>query len=120
MTTTSLPKGNERPARRDAPLHLFKVGQMVRVKSGFMITTAKAANTYRVTATLPPRQDLPQYRIRNDDELHERVVTQDNLEPVDMSEADANATLIEITFGKGRATESKPPQDQKVDPKNDV
>ena len=119
MTTTGLQKGNERPARREAPSHLFEVGQAVRLKSGFMISTAKAANTYRVTATLPPRGDLPQYRIRNDDELHERVVTQDNLEPVDMSGAHANAALIEFTFGKPRGTDTQQPQDQKADPEKD-
>jgi hypothetical protein len=119
MTTTGSQKGNERPVRRDAPSHLFAVGQAVRLKSGFMIATAKAANTYRVTATLPPRGDLPQYRIRNDDELHERVVTQDNLEPVDMSEARANAALIELTFGKNRGTEKQPLPGPKADPEQD-
>jgi hypothetical protein len=116
MTTTGLQKGNERSVRRDTPTHLFAVGQAVRLKAGFMISTAKAANTYRVTATLPPRGDLPQYRIRNDDELHERVVTQDNLEPVDMSEARANAALIELTFGKNPETEKQLSLGQKADP----
>ena len=115
MTTTGQ-KGNERPARRDAPSHLFAVGQAVRLKGGYMVSTAKAANIYRVTATLPPRGDLLQYRIRNDDELHERVVTQDNLEPVDMSEARANAALIELTFGKNRGTEKQEGLGQKADP----
>jgi hypothetical protein len=59
MTTTGSQKGNERPVRRDAPSHLFAVGQAVRLKSGFMIATAKAANTYRVTATLPQGEICP-------------------------------------------------------------
>lgn len=119
MTTTGFHKSSVRPVRRDAPTHLFAVGQGVRLKGGYMLSTAKAANVYRITATLPPRGDLLQYRIRNDDELHERVVTQDNLEPVDMSASDANAALIELTFGNKRGTEKQQGPDQKADPASD-
>jgi hypothetical protein len=52
------------------------------------------------TGTLPPSGGSPQYRIRNDHEHHERVTTQDRLEPVRISSADEGATLIEKTFGK--------------------
>ena len=54
---------------------------------------------YHITGTLPPSGGSPQYRIRNDDEHHERVTTQDRLEPVRMSSADEGAMLIERTFG---------------------
>jgi hypothetical protein len=56
---------------------------------------------YRITATLPPRGNSLQYRIRNNDERHERVATQDSLEAVDMSQSGNGATLIERTFGHG-------------------
>jgi hypothetical protein len=59
------------------------------------------ADIYRITGTLPGRGDSLQYRIRNDDERHERVTTQDNLEAVDMSQSGNGATLIERTFGHG-------------------
>jgi hypothetical protein len=112
--TTGFHKGSERPVRRDAPTHL-----LVRLRGGYMLSTAKAANIYRITATLPPRGDLLQYRIRNEDELHERVVTQDNLEPVDMSASDANAALIELTFGNKRGSEKQEEPSQEADPKSD-
>jgi hypothetical protein len=55
---------------------------------------------------MPPNADSPQYRIRNDDERHERVVTQDNLESVDLQPGD-NLTLSERTFGNGKGTETQ-------------
>ena len=42
--------------------------------------TAETAEFYRVTGTLPPSDNSPQYRIRSDDERHDRVATQDTLE----------------------------------------
>ena len=65
---------------RDAAKHLFSIGQSVRLKGGFE-TSPKLGDVYRITATLPPRDNLFQYRVRNDDERHERVTTQDCLEP---------------------------------------
>ena len=62
---------------------------------------ALPADIYRITGTLPARGDSLQYRIRNDDERHERVTTQDSLEPVDMLQSGNGATLIERTFGHG-------------------
>ena len=49
---------------------------------------------------LPPVNGSPQYRIRNEEERHERVATQDSLEQVGSID-DANATLSERTFGHG-------------------
>jgi hypothetical protein len=100
MTVLPL-KIRQRPAsaaRREAPTHLFSVGQVVRYKGGFG-RTAGPAEVFRITATLPVRGDSPQYRIRNDEERHERVSGQDDLEGV--SSDRTGATLIERTFGHG-------------------
>jgi hypothetical protein len=69
--------------------------------SGGFMQRSQIAGIYRITGTLPPRGELPQYRIRNDSERHERVATQDNLEPVNISSGSEGATLIERTFGRG-------------------
>ncbi len=43
---------------------------------------------------------MPQYRIRSEQELHERVTTQDRLELITVSEKTRdNALLIAKTFG---------------------
>jgi hypothetical protein len=97
MTATNILQRNGRPTRRDAATHRFTVGQAVRVKGGYR---RSAVPVYHITGTLPPSGGSPQYRIRNDDEHHERVTTQDRLEPVRISSADEGATLIEKTFGK--------------------
>lgn len=101
MTALSTRRSRE-PSRDTAP-HRFAVGDAVRLKGGF---GRPALDIYHITGTLPARGDSPQYRIRNDDERHERVTTQDNLEPVSRSKADAGATLIERTFGHGQGTET--------------
>lgn len=44
----------------------------------------QTAETYRVTGMLPVRDNSPQYRIRNDEERHERVTTEDTLESIKM------------------------------------
>lgn len=89
-----------RTARHESPTHLFTIGQAVRLRGGFG-KLPQHAEIYRITGTLPPRGDSLQYRIRNDDERHERVTTQDSLEPVDISQSGSGATLIEWTFGHG-------------------
>ena len=89
-----------RPIPPDAPIHLYAVGQAVRLKGVFM-QRPPAASIYHITGTLPSRGELPQYRIRNDDERHERVATQDNLEPVSISSGSKGGTLIDRTFGHG-------------------
>ncbi len=54
---------------------------------------------FRITALMPRTGDVPQYRIRNERELHERMVAQDKLEPVAISETTKdNALLIAKTF----------------------
>jgi hypothetical protein len=82
----------------DAPTHLYAVGQAVRLKGGFMLRS-QAASIYHIIGTLPSLGELPQYRIRNDDERHERVATQDDLEPARTSSGSEGTILIERTFG---------------------
>jgi hypothetical protein len=114
MITTSSIYRPARANRQEVPTHLFTVGQVVRFKGGFA-RPALPADIYHVTGTLPPRGDSPQYRIRNDEERHERVTTQDSLEPVGMSRSGDGATLIERTFGNGQGTETKQSRDQKAE-----
>lgn len=61
--------------------HVFAVGQTVKLRSGFW-KPYRSAEIFRVMAALPLIGDEPQYRIRGDDERHERVATQDALEAV--------------------------------------
>ncbi len=106
MTAANILQRTTRPARREAPTHLFTVGQAVRLKGGFA-RAAQPADIFHITGTLPARGDSPQYRIRNDDERHERVTTEDSLEPVAISRAGGGATLTERTFGHGQGTKTK-------------
>lgn len=103
-----------RPPRREAPTHLFEVGQLVRLRDG-LGRPALPVEIYRITGTLPPRGNSPQYRIRSDDERHERVATQDSLELVVPPQAGDDATLIERTFGHGQGTETQQSRDQKAE-----
>lgn len=80
MTATKLNR-DARQTYRDAETHSFSVGQSVRLRGGFR-QPALFAGVYRILALLPPTENLPQYRIRNDDERHERVTTQNNLEAI--------------------------------------
>jgi hypothetical protein len=105
MTATSTPQRYGRPIRRETATHIFTVGQTVRLKDGFFIVPSKLPETYRITAQLPPRGNVLQYRIRSDDERHERVTTEDSLEPAKMSPAGSGETLIEKTFGHGQRPE---------------
>lgn len=101
MTATRIPQRNGRSIRREEATHIFNVGHTVRLKVGFLVVPSKLPDTYRVTATLPLRGNVLQYRIRSDDERHERVATEDSLELVNSSPAGSGATLIESTFGYG-------------------
>lgn len=90
-----------RPARSSAherPSHLFAVGQAVRLKSR-VESPDMLADIFHVTRTLPPLGTSPQYRIRNDDERHERVSSQNDLEAVPTTLT--ATTLVERTFGHG-------------------
>ena len=103
---------NAHPVRHEAATHLFAIGQIVRLKGGFGLQS-QSADTYRITATLPPQGDSQQYRIRNDAEHYERVATQDSLEGVHVSPAGSSGALIEGTFGAGQVIETRQSPDQK-------
>jgi hypothetical protein len=103
MSTGSPIRPTARPIRRQAATHRFAVGQTVALRSGFG-KFPRNAEIYRITGTLPPVGDSPQYRIRSDDERHDRVATEDGLEPVTLSTAGEAATLIEKTFGPAPST----------------
>jgi hypothetical protein len=112
MMDSTILQRNARPLRYEAATHLFTAGQIVRLKGGFGLQS-QSADTYRITATLPPRGDSQQYRIRNDGEHYERVATQDSLEPVSISPAGPGGALIEGTFGAGQVIETQQSPDHK-------
>ena len=60
-------------------IHRFALGQKVRFVTGTGMRPG-SGDVYKITGTLPPRDNLPQYRIRNEEEGHERVTTEDRLE----------------------------------------
>ena len=105
MLDSTILQRNARPIRYETATHLFTTGQIVRLKGGFGLQS-QSADTYRITATLPPRGDSQQYRIRNDGEHYERVATQDSLEAVSIAPAGPSGALIEGTFGAGQVTET--------------
>lgn len=100
--------------RRDEETHIYQVGQAVRLRSGFG-RPAAASNMFHITATLPPRDGALQYRIRSDEERHERVTTQDNLDPVDTPPEGSESTLAERTFGHGQGTKTQQPRSQETE-----
>lgn len=114
MTAPSSVQRNGAAIRRGTGTHLFAVGQAVRLKGGFGMSL-KPADIYHVTATLPPMGNSLQYRVRNDEERHERVTTEDNLEPVAAWQPGDDTTLIERTFGNGQGTEAQQPRDTKAE-----
>ncbi|KPL52838.1 hypothetical protein [Prosthecomicrobium hirschii] len=99
MTAANHPRRGSAPNRSEDQTHLFAIGQAVRLKGGFG-QMSRASDVYRITGTLPPRGDQPQYRIRNEAERHERVAMQDTLEPLRTAPGEG-AALIERTFGHG-------------------
>lgn len=64
------------------PSHRFAIGQTVRMRTVIGVPS-KAAETFKVTATLPSRDGSLQYRIRSETETHERVAAENNLEQVE-------------------------------------
>ncbi|WP_047458199.1 hypothetical protein [Rhizobium rhizogenes] len=86
------------PIRRDPATHIFAIGQVVWIKKAPGTAAPKFRSTYRITATLPLRGFALQYRIRNDDEPHERVMAEDQLEAV-LASSGGGTTLMEKTFG---------------------
>lgn len=68
----------------EKPSHRFTIDQTVRMKGrvGLARTTPEL---FHVKATLPVKDGSPQYRIRSDDESHDRVTTEDNLEAAEIA-----------------------------------
>jgi hypothetical protein len=97
--------GNNRPPRRETATHRYSLGQSVRLKRSFN-TVQEPREIYRITARLPPRGDSLQYRIRSEAERHERMATEDSLEPVSASRGDEDAMLFESTFGNGQGAKA--------------
>jgi len=61
--------------------HKFKVGQSVSFMSG-PFGRGGTSVIYKVTQLLPPEGDDCQYRIKNADEPHERVVKESQLNSI--------------------------------------
>jgi len=61
--------------------HKFKVGQSVSFTSG-PFGRGGTNGIYKVTQLLPPEGDDYQYRIKNADEPHERVVKESQLDRI--------------------------------------
>lgn len=93
MNASHLAPRAPRFRRREPTAHLFAIGQAVRIKGGFG-RLVNSGGVYHVTGTLPPAGDSPQYRIRSDNESHERVTTEETLEAVP-----APADLAARVFG---------------------
>ena len=55
--------------------HKYKIGQLVNYRG-----PAGASGVYQITQLLPPEGDTFQYRIKNSNEPHERVVKEHELE----------------------------------------
>jgi hypothetical protein len=96
---------NSRPTRREAATHRYSLGQSVRLKRSFN-TIQQSHEIYQITARLPPRGDSLQYRIRSEAENHERMATEDSLEPVHASRDDEDAALLKRTFSNGQGTKA--------------
>ena len=96
--------GRTRGRLLESAQHRFSVGQFVRLTNRIGVWP-KTDEVYRITGTLPARDNSLQYRIRNDDERHERVATEDNLELVEAPPSTDGATLNSWT--EGSATMAK-------------
>ncbi|MGN7806012.1 hypothetical protein ACTJKE_25365 [Ensifer sp. 22521] len=81
MNTLTFTKRIIRSPRDQSPVHRFHVGQLVRSR-GALTRESIVGETYRITATLPIRDNALQYRIRSNGECHERVTDEGNLELV--------------------------------------
>jgi hypothetical protein len=69
--------------------HRYAVGQSVRMKRHFGVYRTDDA-LYQITGRLPEKDNSPQYRVRSESERHDRVVTEDGLEGVEMSLGSSN------------------------------
>ena len=69
-------------------VHRFAIGQSVILK-GTIGMSLQTGHMFRVTGRMPPRDNSPQYRIRNEEERHERVAAENNLEEVNIGPSSA-------------------------------
>ncbi len=93
---TELKRGSHQ-TYRDPDTHLFAVGQAMKLKGGFG-QPVLLPGIFRITGLLPASDGQPQYRIRNDEERHERVAMQANIEPA--RPAGASETARDQTSGR--------------------
>ncbi|MEA1671924.1 hypothetical protein [Nitrospirillum sp. BR 11163] len=80
MTSPNFRQHDASSHHRGPATHIFAVGQFVHLKLRFG-QPLRFADIYRITGTLPARDESPQYRIRSDSEPHERMVAQNGLLP---------------------------------------
>lgn len=98
MTKMKLGLQHASRLRHEAPTHLFSIGQSVQLK-GRIAGSRSPGAVFQVTGTLPPKENSPQYRIRSENEVYERVTTQDDIEAITIPSS--SAALLERTFGHG-------------------
>lgn len=67
--------------------HKFQIGQPVILRSLFL--KRDASDAFRIVGQLPERGGTPQYRIRTQDEPHDRVVNEDQLAAAEPHDSDA-------------------------------
>ncbi len=112
MNSTDFQRPRRRPRRQETTeQHLYVMGQKVRFIGGYSTAAPGAADIFRITATLPASGGVLQYRIRNDEERHERVTGQDNLEPLAETAEGEGAALLEKTFGASAERTAAAPSD---------
>lgn len=97
-------RARRRAHRHSADVHLYVVGQVVRLRTAGP-RTARTAEIFRITGKLPANGGRLQYRLRNMTERFERVVTQDTIEPLIASNSSAPSPLADSVFGGGAAQE---------------
>lgn len=96
MNTLPFTKRVIRAPADTPPVHRFHVGQLVRSK-GALTRESVTGETYRITATLPVRDNALQYRVQSSREIHERVTDESNLEGIASGGKDGPA-LADRTF----------------------
>jgi hypothetical protein len=62
-------------------VHRFTIGQSVRMK-GTIGMSLQTGHMFRITGRMPARDNSLQYRIRNDEERHERMVAEGDLDEI--------------------------------------
>jgi len=99
MIPARSPKHFVRPIGQDAAPHRYAIGQKVWLKDSFG-RLLKRQNTFRVTAELPSSAGSPQYRIRSESEVHERIATETNLLPATdkIGEGSSPSSLAQFHF----------------------